>query len=367
MKRNKIKLISYLLIAIFAVFSFITILSGQSNDEIKWINSYDEGLKQAKATDKNMFILITAPSWCVWCQKLEINVLLKTKFVNMVNSGFIPVRIFDTSSDINKFEFEGYPTVFIYDKNGKKLAEPYSQVMEEMYEAVFPYYKGDKENLNTTENNELPYDININGLNALYTFNDNNRDLVNDYTVQLNNVETVDGSIYLDGRYASESTSDSGFTALFYIDNLDYSNFTVHLDFKHLDDLGPILIGGEYYRWFGLKVNSEGNLELSFNNFDDIYLTNTKIKKDKWYNIICSVDLNSKTVKILIDGKTMETINLPSTLKLRAIEENISWDKVFTFTNYANGQAFHGYADNFIEFNRALYVDEMEELYNIVH
>jgi hypothetical protein len=113
-------------------------------DGIKWLTSYDKAIAEAKKVDKNVFVLITAPSWCYYCQILEKNVLSVKKVQDYINDGFVPLMITDTNPDVDKFEFEGYPTVQIFNKDGKKLAEPqeiYEYTAESMIKGIEKYAK----------------------------------------------------------------------------------------------------------------------------------------------------------------------------------------------------------------------------------
>ncbi len=93
-------------------------------DGIKWLTSYEKALEKAQKVEKNILVLITAPSWCYYCQVLEKKVLSIKKVQDLINDGFVPLMITDTNPDVHKFKFSGYPTVQIFNKDGKKIAEP---------------------------------------------------------------------------------------------------------------------------------------------------------------------------------------------------------------------------------------------------
>jgi hypothetical protein len=87
-------------------------------EEIDWIDDYDRGLAKAERANKNMFVLITAPSWCGPCQWMEANTFTDETVISYINRNFVPLRVEDTKNgarnpDLDHFDFSGYPTVFI--------------------------------------------------------------------------------------------------------------------------------------------------------------------------------------------------------------------------------------------------------------
>lgn len=116
--RKSLMVILILLFSLSAVFA---------DNSIQWAASLDEGLARARKTDQSIFLLITAPSWCGWCVKLEQNVLSRPEIIRKINEGFVPVKIMDTDSDVKRFQFRGYPTVRIIDADEKTIADVYTQ------------------------------------------------------------------------------------------------------------------------------------------------------------------------------------------------------------------------------------------------
>ncbi len=97
-----------------------------SQNSINWIESYDEALTKAEITNKKMFILITAPSWCNWCVKLEKETFTNENVIKMINKNFIPVRILDKidgeeNQDLAYFEISGFPTILFAYPNGELM------------------------------------------------------------------------------------------------------------------------------------------------------------------------------------------------------------------------------------------------------
>jgi thioredoxin-related protein len=77
---------------------FLTL--GAFGQSINWASSTDQGLVRAQREGKRTFLLITAPSWCSYCQVLERDVLSDAQIIAAINRDFVPVKILDTDSDI---------------------------------------------------------------------------------------------------------------------------------------------------------------------------------------------------------------------------------------------------------------------------
>jgi hypothetical protein len=79
--------------------------------------------------------------------------------------------------------------------------------------------------------------------------------------------------------------------------------------------------------------------------------------------VICSVNLAAKEILLLLDGRALEPVRLPEDFKLEIIgSDEEAKDKKFTFTNYSNGQTFHGCAANLKVFGQAFSAAEIKEL-----
>jgi thioredoxin-related protein len=120
---KKVRFFTITLLAVLFMFLFVGNLLAE---EIGWIESYEEALEESKSSGKNMFIVITAPSWCYWCQKLEENTFSETNVQDMINEAFVPVLILDEvdgqrNPDLDNFNFNGYPTMLIFSEDEEEL------------------------------------------------------------------------------------------------------------------------------------------------------------------------------------------------------------------------------------------------------
>jgi thioredoxin 1 len=95
----------------------------RASSKIQWAGSYDQALQKARATGQNIFVLITAPSWCGYCKVLDRDVMSKESVAAVLNGKFVPLQVLDSSADLRRFSFDGYPTMMAYSPQGQKLAE----------------------------------------------------------------------------------------------------------------------------------------------------------------------------------------------------------------------------------------------------
>ncbi|MGL1893876.1 MAG: thioredoxin family protein [Spirochaetaceae bacterium] len=132
------------LILLIGILFLANIMIVSETVDVEWLSGYTEAKKAAVEQNKNIFVLITAPSWCHWCKLLENNVLSKDQLKDTLNSDFIPLKLLDVvdgvrNPQLNFFEFRGFPTVRIYDPNGKFLENVYSQDLQETLKNLKKY------------------------------------------------------------------------------------------------------------------------------------------------------------------------------------------------------------------------------------
>lgn len=190
----------------------------ETDKKIDWYYYYDEGIENAKTSDKNMFVLITAPTWCGPCQWLEENTLTDTSVIDIINENYIPVFVPDivdgfTNEDLYRFEFEGYPTMKVLNADG--------ELIEEIVGAVYP------EELLIMLNKHKSTNDNIEGIKSIPEFSDEKSML--DYVVKLykegSYKECKDSALYyfndktLDMKYR-ESFIFIAFVSCFYTKDL---------------------------------------------------------------------------------------------------------------------------------------------------
>ena len=100
-------------------------------------DDWDAALKKATAENKTVLALFTGSDWCIWCKRLEGEVLSQKSFSDEVVKTFVPVFL-DFPKDkslvpeatakrnrelAKKYAVRGYPTVLLLDAKGEVLGQ----------------------------------------------------------------------------------------------------------------------------------------------------------------------------------------------------------------------------------------------------
>jgi len=91
---------------------------------IEWRDYGDAAFEEARLEKKPIFLLLTAPSWCYWCQVYESeDYLFNSEVVAYLNSNFIPVYVdADKRQDLTRQYLEGgWPSTTIFSPSKKRL------------------------------------------------------------------------------------------------------------------------------------------------------------------------------------------------------------------------------------------------------
>ncbi len=105
--------------------------------QAQWLTDYSSALKKAQAEDKAVLINFTGSDWCPACISLKKEVFDTAQFKAFANEHLVllevdfPRRKVLSAEQIDKnkrmtelFPIEYYPTVFVVDKDGHRLAQP---------------------------------------------------------------------------------------------------------------------------------------------------------------------------------------------------------------------------------------------------
>lgn len=102
-----------------------------------WLTDMEEAQKVAKAEGKDIFMFFTGSDWCVWCIRLENEVLSKKEFLDYAEENLVLVDLdFPQGEGIiseeqwehndkwaEKFKPKGYPTVILTDADANGFAQ----------------------------------------------------------------------------------------------------------------------------------------------------------------------------------------------------------------------------------------------------
>jgi hypothetical protein len=184
-------------------------------------------------------------------------------------------------------------------------------------------------------------------------------------TFRLKNTRFKDDALVLNGLYIG--TKPDGYTAECATPTLDYNQFAVALRARAEDFAGKnrnLITGGRSYRWFGLQRSEGGELTVTFNNGEVRHeFKGAGLEAGGWFTVACAVDLSKRTVRAYLNGKAAGEFELPKAFAFEvATSEVKEADKVWTFTNYSNGNVFHGLVDELLIYDRALTPAELTAL-----
>ncbi len=100
---------------------------------IAWRTSYEEGLREAEASQKPVWLQFTGP-WCLFCRRMDRETFSRPEVAALSRHGFIPVKIrADEREDLTqRFEVSSLPTTIVMASNGRVLLrhEGYSDASE---------------------------------------------------------------------------------------------------------------------------------------------------------------------------------------------------------------------------------------------
>jgi protein disulfide-isomerase len=101
-----------------------------------WKSDYAAALKQAAAENKYVLVDFSGSDWCGWCIKLDEEVFSKPEFIEYAKNNLICVMVdFPRGKELpkaqkdanqallEKFKVEGFPTVLIFNPQGKLVKQ----------------------------------------------------------------------------------------------------------------------------------------------------------------------------------------------------------------------------------------------------
>jgi protein disulfide-isomerase len=101
-----------------------------------WQSDYDAALKQAAAENKYVLVDFSGSDWCGWCIKLDKEVFSQPEFIEYAQANLICVlldfprgkELPKAQKDANqalleKFRVQGFPTVLIFNPQGKLVKQ----------------------------------------------------------------------------------------------------------------------------------------------------------------------------------------------------------------------------------------------------
>ena len=101
-----------------------------------WTDDFEAAQKRAAKESKPMLVLFTGSDWCIWCKRLEQQVLSQEAFATVIPKEMVAVFL-DFPSDgsvtperrkrnealAKKYGIRGFPTVLLMDAKGEAFAQ----------------------------------------------------------------------------------------------------------------------------------------------------------------------------------------------------------------------------------------------------
>ncbi len=101
------------------------IINTREIESISWETDFENAITKAKASNLNIYGIITEPSWCGACRYMEQEAFSKPEMKKVLKEKFIPWKIKD--EEYNKVPLGngtfGIPTYFVLNPNGSSLAK----------------------------------------------------------------------------------------------------------------------------------------------------------------------------------------------------------------------------------------------------
>jgi len=102
----------------------------------QWVTDYAGARVEARATNRKVFVLFTGSDWCIWCKRLEGEILSQPAFAEFARDNLVLVKLdFPNHSPqppelkaqnqklAQHYGIRGYPTVVVLNSAGAKVGE----------------------------------------------------------------------------------------------------------------------------------------------------------------------------------------------------------------------------------------------------
>jgi protein disulfide-isomerase len=131
-------LILFCIAAVLTTASFCPAASPSAADDTGpaaiWGEHYDRALEQARTEHKLVLLDFTGSDWCIWCHRLDEQILSKPFFLDYArehlvlvtidfpqNKSQLPETVRQNATLSEKFSVTGYPTIVLVDAEGREL------------------------------------------------------------------------------------------------------------------------------------------------------------------------------------------------------------------------------------------------------
>jgi serine/threonine protein kinase len=160
---------------------------------------------------------------------------------------------------------------------------------------------------------------------ASYPLNGDAKDATGNYgNMIFDNVTYKDGGIFLDGIAYHVATTPN-------IGKLDFNSLTIFAEFKVSERKRmPVFVGGTQYRWLSFYLDSDGGIELKYNN-SKMAECSVNYSLNKWHKAM--ITYNGSVGRLYLDDK------LGCQVSFSMVHGNAN---NITTGDYSNGRCFNG-------------------------
>jgi protein disulfide-isomerase len=101
-----------------------------------WTTDYPGALAQAKSDNRKVFLLFTGSDWCIWCKRLEGEILSSEEFKGYARDNLVLVKLdfprqtpqpdeikHQNQALAKQYQIRGYPTIIILNADGSPAAQ----------------------------------------------------------------------------------------------------------------------------------------------------------------------------------------------------------------------------------------------------
>ncbi len=113
--------------------AFFFSCKSQQSDNLSWDVNLESAISKAQSENKYILVNFTGSDWCIWCKRLSNEVFSQKEFKEFADDNLILVMIDFTKNIeqspetkiynqqlLQQFAIEGFPTIFILDKDGNE-------------------------------------------------------------------------------------------------------------------------------------------------------------------------------------------------------------------------------------------------------
>lgn len=124
---KSLKFFTAFLSVIFSFGIMTQTLNAQSKDTLTWYNDLSKATEVSNSTGKPIFALFTGSDWCIWCKKLDKDVLSKAEFIAWAKQNVVllyldfprykqlPPELKQQNQNLlQQFKVQGFPTVWMF-------------------------------------------------------------------------------------------------------------------------------------------------------------------------------------------------------------------------------------------------------------